>query len=110
MDILAACDRASTLLDRDPHHREMVSGCTLGCGIQLACLATLFLAGMAGLTGAGALLIYWGVVQWIFLLPLIVFYLRNGRSARVKGMVIAGFLGILLNSGCALMLRNGISG
>jgi hypothetical protein len=62
------------------------------------------------LTGAGILLIYWAVVQWIILGPLIVSYQRRGRRDFMKGLIIAGFLGILLNSGCALMLRNGISG
>jgi hypothetical protein len=51
---------------------------------------------------------FWGVGQWIFLLPAIVYQRRRGFRERAKGMMIIGFIAILLNSACAVFVFGGL--
>lgn len=46
---------------------------------------------------------FWGFAAWIVVLPLALFLYRRGHRAIVKGMLIVGFIGMLLSSACAVI-------
>ena len=45
----------------------------------------------------------WGLIQWIALIPLYISRRRKGYPLMAKGLLFAGFLGLLLNVGCAAL-------
>jgi hypothetical protein len=86
-------------------------GCLMGFGTTVAFA---ILGVVAALTidtaGHGKLSDYlfvgFGVTQWIGILPLIANDQSKGRKNRVKGLIIAGCIGVLLSSACASILLN----
>ena len=48
--------------------------------------------------------ICWGAVQWVALIPFYISRKRKGRPLAAKGVLITGFIGMLLNAGCAALV------
>src|SRR5438876_8170414 len=46
----------------------------------------------------------WGLVQWFALIPVYLRQRRKGRRLAAKGVLITGFLGLLLNATCAALI------
>jgi len=80
-----------------------------GCGLGCACQAVFFLLGLAAAYSAANRLTTllwtgWGFTQWIALIPLIFQQRAKGHPKTVQGILISGFLGMLLSSACAAMV------
>lgn len=86
---------------------NLMSGCMLGC----LCQVGFFVLGavFAYMQNNGRLIKFafaiWGVTQWIAIVPLIIRQRAAGYPARAKGLLMAGCLGVLLSSACALLTR-----
>jgi hypothetical protein len=46
----------------------------------------------------------WGLFQWFALIPVCISRRRKGYPLMAKGLLIAGFVGVLLNVGCAALI------
>jgi len=46
----------------------------------------------------------WGVVQWVALIPLYFSQKRRGYQLAAKGLLITGFVGLMLNASCLALL------
>ncbi len=46
----------------------------------------------------------WGLIQWFALIPVCISRRRKGYPLMAKGLLIAGFVGVLLNVGCAALI------
>jgi hypothetical protein len=46
----------------------------------------------------------WGLVQWAALVPLYFSQKRRGYRLAAKGLLIAGFVGLMLNASCLALL------
>jgi hypothetical protein len=46
----------------------------------------------------------WGLIQWFALVPVFLNRKRAGYPLMAKGILIAGFVGVLLNGGCAALI------
>ena len=46
----------------------------------------------------------WGLVQWIALIPLYFSQKRRGYLLAAKGLLITGFVGLMLNASCLALL------
>jgi len=46
----------------------------------------------------------WGLIQWFALVPVCISRRRKGYPLMAKGVLIAGFVGVLLNVGCAALI------
>jgi hypothetical protein len=46
----------------------------------------------------------WGLVQWVALIPLYFSQKRRGYRLAAKGLLIAGFVGLMLNASCLALL------
>ena len=46
----------------------------------------------------------WGLIQWFALVPVYISRRRKGYPLMAKGVLIAGFVGVLLNVGCAALI------
>jgi hypothetical protein len=94
-----------------PPNDTVLRGFAMGCGTSIAFAV---LGVIAALTidsaGNGKLSDYlfagWGVTQWIGILPLIANEQSKGRKKSIKGLIIAGCIGLLLSSACAGILLN----
>jgi hypothetical protein len=83
----------------------------MGFGASVAFALLGVLAGFAVDSGGHGklsdyLMVGWGVTQWIGIIPLIVNERKKGRKNRIKGLIIAGCIGVLLSSACASILLN----
>ena len=89
----------------------------VGFGIGCTCQFGFFLLGgaiasLASITDSrsipfaarAALLLSWGITQWIALIPLIMSQRAAGNRKTVQGMIISGCIGVLLSSACAGMM------
>ncbi|MGC2891374.1 MAG: hypothetical protein WB627_20080 [Candidatus Acidiferrum sp.] len=79
---------------------DVLKGLGLGLGIN----ALVFVGGLV-LTLGGFPLVAWflmtlGVTQFIYLGPLILDARRSQRSGRIKGLIIAASITLLLNAAC----------
>jgi hypothetical protein len=45
-----------------------------------------------------------GAFQWLIQLPLFVMFWRRGQKQTGKGILIMGFIGVLLNAACGLLV------
>jgi hypothetical protein len=94
-----------------PSNDTVALGCLMGFGTTVA-FAILGVVAALTVDSAGHgklsdyLFVSWGVTQWMGLLPLISNERSKGRKNRVKGLIIAGCLGLLLSSACASILLN----
>ncbi len=52
----------------------------------------------------GVLFAYWGLIQWLVLIPLYFRQRTKGRPLVGKGILVAGCSGFLLNAGCDFMI------
>jgi hypothetical protein len=81
-----------------------------GFGIGCACQVVFLVLGAVGSMAAGNSkyslmpLMFWGITQWIALVPLILSQRAKGHSQTVTGMLISGCLGLLLSSTCAVLV------
>jgi hypothetical protein len=94
-----------------PSNDTIALGCLMGFGTTVAFGILGALAAFAvDSSGNGKLSDYlfvsWGVTQWIGIIPLIMNERQKGRKNRIKGLIIAGCLGLLLSSACASLLLN----
>ena len=46
----------------------------------------------------------WGLIQWIALIPVYISKRRAGYSLAAKGVLIVGFIGLLLNGTCTVLV------
>jgi hypothetical protein len=46
----------------------------------------------------------WGLVQWVALIPLYFSQKRRGYRLAAKGLLITGFVGLMLNASCLALL------
>jgi hypothetical protein len=46
----------------------------------------------------------WGVVQWAALIPVYLSQRKRGYRLAAKGLLITGFVGVLLNATCAALI------
>ena len=46
----------------------------------------------------------WGLIQWFALVPVYLSQKRHGYPLAAKGVLITGFVGMLLNAGCAALV------
>jgi hypothetical protein len=84
-----------------------------GVAIAISCQAALIVAGVIVLIVAnslesliaGILFAGWGVVQWLFLIPVYFMLRRKGRRLAAKGILIAGGIGFMLNAACDTFFR-----
>ncbi len=74
-------------------------GIAIAVMVQAATLVSAFLAVVA--PPFLYCLFAFGLVQWIGLAPFMIRDYRNGYRSSVKGMAIAGSIGLLLNTACA---------
>lgn len=51
----------------------------------------------------------WGVLQWFALVPLYIKWRRRGYRQATKGVLIVGFVGLLLNGTCAVLVMGNMS-
>jgi len=81
-------------------------GCLYGCFCQAAFIALGLVAVFApgGPKGPVALLVGWGLTQWIGIVPLILRQRRQHHNETVKGLILSGSLGLLLSAACAAMV------
>jgi|HubBroStandDraft_5_1064220.scaffolds.fasta_scaffold755229_2 drug/metabolite transporter (DMT)-like permease len=94
-----------------PSNDTVLLGCLMGFGTSVAFAVLGIVAALTVDTaGHGKLSDYlfvgWGVTQWIGIIPLILNDRSKGRHKRVKGLIIAGCIGVLLSSACASILLN----
>jgi hypothetical protein len=90
---------------------SILRGFAMGCGTSIAFAVLGIIAALTiDSAGNGKLSDYlfasWGVTQWIGILPLIANDQSKGRKKSVKGLIIAGCIGLLLSSACASILLN----
>jgi len=52
----------------------------------------------------------WGLIQWLALVTLYISRRRDGYPLMAKGVLIAGFVGVLLNAGCDALVLPGARG
>ncbi len=85
-----------------------------GFAISCACQIVFFGLGMVGALASRSsgmltslLSATWGITQWIALIPLILKQRAAGRTRMVNGLVICGFIGVLLSSACASFIIKG---
>jgi len=94
-----------------PPNDSILRGFAIGCGVSIAFAVIGVIAALTiDSAGSGKLSDYlfasWGVTQWIGILPLIANDQSKGRNKSVKGLIIAGCVGLLLSSACASILLN----
>jgi hypothetical protein len=94
-----------------PSNDTVLVGCLMGCGTSVAFALLGLLAGLTVDSGGHGklsdyLIVGWGVTQWIGIIPIIMSQRRAGNKNRVKGLIIAGCIGVLLSSACASILLN----
>ena len=51
----------------------------------------------------------WGLVQWIALIPIWLSQRKKGQRLVAKGVLIAGFVGVLLNATCAALILGNLN-
>jgi hypothetical protein len=51
----------------------------------------------------------WGLVQWIALVPVYLSRRKKGYRQAAKGVLIAGFVGMLLNATCAALILGNLN-
>jgi hypothetical protein len=68
------------------------------------------LAWQAGAIALSAPLFFtcWGLIQWFALVPVFLNRRRAGYPLMAKGVLIAGFVGVLLNGGCAVLVLSNL--
>ncbi|MGI8961889.1 MAG: hypothetical protein ACR2IV_19450 [Bryobacteraceae bacterium] len=49
---------------------------------------------------------WWGVTQWVALIPLCIWQKLKGYPLTMNGILITGCIGFLLNAGCAVLFFN----
>ena len=79
----------------------------LGVLFTLACQFILIVAGLSIMLRSpfgGVLFAYWGLIQWLVLIPLYFWQRSKGRPLVGKGILVAGCCGFLLNAGCDFMI------
>ncbi|HXB74156.1 MAG TPA: hypothetical protein VNY05_38310 [Candidatus Acidoferrales bacterium] len=47
---------------------------------------------------------YWGAVQWLALVPVYLWQKHQGYRLAANGLLITGFVGTLLNTGCDALI------
>jgi hypothetical protein len=90
-----------------PTGDTFLSGCAMGCGTTIGCLIVCALLAFS-VNGkmSDYLFMSWGVIQWIGLIPLILSQRSKGNMNRVKGLIVAGCITLLVSMACASMLSN----
>ncbi len=86
-----------------PHAPEPPAPATndgIGKGVLLAMAWQL----LAILLSAPLMFLGWGLIQWLALVPVYFNRRRKGFPLAAKGVLIAGFVGVLLNAGCAALI------
>lgn len=80
-------------------------GCLFGLLCQIVFIAIGVFAAIPLRTNGTLIwaLASWGLTQWLVIGPLIWYHSANGYPRRVKGLILAGCIGVLLSSGCAAM-------
>lgn len=77
----------------------------MAVGCQIVVIAAALTAAIVGFAPAALWLIgIWGVAQWALLIPLILLQVKRGNSLKVKGILIAGCIGFMLNAGCDALI------
>ena len=86
---------------------NLLTGILMGCGVQLIfiILGIFLFSGVSPQGSQGSkignwALLGWGLTQWIGLVPLILHQRGKGRPKTMYGLLIAGGIGLLLNSAC----------
>jgi hypothetical protein len=51
-------------------------------------------------------IMFWGLTQWLALIPQYLWFEKKGYPLAAKGVLIMGSLGVLLNGGCAFLFMN----
>jgi hypothetical protein len=51
-----------------------------------------------------ALFLAWGITEWAALLPVYFMFRRRGQPLTAKGILIAGFIAVLLNATCSVVM------
>ena len=59
---------------------------------------------LAIILSAPLMFLGWGLIQWLALIPVYLNRKRKGYPLAAKGVLIAGFVGVLLNAGCAALI------
>ena len=81
---------------------------TVQAGVGLAFKLHLFQ--FASIVLGGFPLLFFGLTQWAYLTPAIIEYRKRGQAEVVKGLVIVGAVGFLLNAGCFGLVFLALSG
>lgn len=72
-------------------------------------LAVILQIGIVIITIPVMVFLIWGVTEWAALLPFYFRFRRKGQVLTAKGILIAGFIGILLNATCAVVVLSNFS-
>jgi hypothetical protein len=85
---------------------HIIAGFGIGCACQIVFLILgLAVGSMSGNSKYSFMpVVFWGITQWIALVPLILSQRAKGHSQTVAGMLISGCLGLLLSSTCAVLV------
>ena len=90
-----------------PDSRDHIGvGCGMGCAVGIAfSVVGLFVAGMVGNnTFSNIIFFSTALTQWLGLIPLILYQRSINHPKTVKGIILAGCLGMLLCSACASVM------
>jgi hypothetical protein len=86
----------------------------IGRGVRFTVVCQIAFIVVLGLLASAAPKIFipafigWGVLQWIALIPLCLVQRSKGYSLTVKGIIITGCIGFLLDAGCAMFFSGRI--
>ena len=98
-------------IEEKPVHGDgsLLEGFGMGCLTQFVLGLLSLLAAVAGVGSIGKYVVVlaasWGLTQWIIIVPFIMRQRAKGHPKTVRGLLIAGGVGVLLSSACAMAVK-----
>ena len=88
-------------MQTEPKESSIIAGFGLAvlCNVILLPI-TLLVAGTLVPILSLAPLLFIGVIQWIYVIPLMIWYLRSGRKPMAQGLLIGAGITLLINGSC----------
>ena len=89
-------------LEAPPWRGNIFAGILLGIGCQIATIVLSLLL-VSGNQKLAAAVLFWGITQYVLVLPLRAILLKRGQHMTAKGLLIMSFIGLLLCSLCGAL-------
>lgn len=90
-------------LQAPPWRGNIFAGILLGIGCQIATIVLSLLMMMSGNQNLALSIVFWGITQYLLVLPLRAVLLKRGQHRTAKGLLIMSFIGLLLCSLCGAL-------